>query len=1167
MEKQYVPLHLHTEFSLLDGAIRLKEAVKFSKEQGWPACAITDHGNVFGGVKFFKEAKKAGIKPILGCEAYFTPDATIKPGRDERKYYHATLLVQNNIGYQNLCRLMEFAYTDGFYFKPRIDLASLEKYNEGLIVTSGCQGGYIPQLFLDEKEQEAHKAIEWFMRVFGPERFYLEVMPADTQERGQLNDIFFKTAEKYGITVIATPDSHYLKPEHNDAHEIMLAIGTKASINDPKRMTFGDFKGHLKTTQEMLDAFPGHEEAVWNTKKVADLCNFEYEFGKLLFPKSDIPEGKTEESYFRQLCKEGLDRIFDANLVTADQRAIYDARLKIELDLIVTMGFIGYFLVVGDFIAWSKKEGIPVGPGRGSVAGSLIAWALQITNVDPIKYNLLFERFLNPERVSMPDIDIDFCIERRENVINYVRDKYGHDSVCQIITFGTMLAKGVIKDVGRVLDFPFQDTQSLSDLIPDQLGITLSQAFEQEPKFQELMDENPRIKHLLDVCLILEGLTRHASKHAAGVVIAPEPLKDVVPLYIPSKSTDLVTQYAMTELESLGFLKMDFLGLKNLTIIDRTVNSIKKRHNITIDLDRLALDDDATFQTLCDGKTSGVFQFEGDGVTKVIQKLQPSKFEDLIAVNALYRPGPLGSGMVDDFIDRRHGRKKVTYMFPELEPVLTETYGVIVYQEQVMKISSAIAGFSLGSADILRRAMGKKKVDVMAEQKVLFIEGAQKLNFNTKKAGELFDLMAYFAGYGFNKSHSTAYALIAYQTAYLKTHYPKEFSAAILSLETKDPAKLSFYLHKVKEQGIDILPPDVNESSIEFTAVDEGVRFGLQGIKNVGNIAILDILEQRKKAPFVDIFQFCKRINQRCVNKRVMESLIYAGALDSLPGTRAQKVNELEEIMGRAQEEQEAEKHGQVGLFQAVQRKTTPDNVQASYQFKSQASWPDKQRLEKEKEVVGFYLSAHPLDAFSKLASWLQLSSICGLKEFKEGSEVAVLGAFSTVKAITTKRGDRMAFVQMEDAVNTCEVIVFPSVFKKVQVVMGQHEMFIVRGTLDKTEQGACKIKADTLIPAEQFFEQKNLDCSLLLEFPKDGIDTKLSEKVSTLPAGKSKLQIIFFENETRIRLTSKQTYRYDMETLNTLESHGCQLQLTLPERPKRQKSNYNGHRQYGNYN
>ena len=708
MEKHFTHLHLHSDYSLLDGAITIKKLIKFGKEQKLKALAITDHGNIFGAVKFFEAAKYAGIKPVLGMEAYFTEDARLK--QSDNKYYHLIILVQNAIGYKNLCKLIAFSYQEGFYFKPRIDYKLLEQYNEGLIVTSACLGGHIPSLLMQEHYTKADERIDWFLRVFGEERFYLEVQPEDQKDQAILNNRLYEVSQRRGIQLVAAGDCHYVYQDDHEAHETMLAIQTHAKVSDTDRFTFGDCRAYMRTQDEMLALFKGHEDAIWNSGKIADRCNFQFETGKLFFPKFELPPDYTEETYFHKICLEGLHMLLDSGRIERSKEQEYIDRLELEVKLIINMGFVGYFLVVSDFIAWARAHSIPVGPGRGSAAGSLVAWSLQITDIDPLKYNLLFERFLNPERVSMPDIDIDFCINGRDTVINYVKDKYGHDKVCQIITFGTMLAKGVIKDVARALGFPFEDSNTLTNLIPEQLKITLDEALKQEPKLQEMIDTNPQVAKLFDLAKRLEGVTRHASKHAAGIVIAPEPISDMLPVFVPPKSQDLVTQYAMTELESLGFLKMDFLGLKNLTLIKHTTDLILTIHGTVIDITRIPLDDPKTFALLCKGETSGVFQLESSGLKDVLRKLQPAYFEDIIAVNALYRPGPLGSGMVDDFIERKHGRQEIKYLFPELEPLLKETYGVIVYQEQVIKIASTIGGYTLGEADILRRAMGKRRL-------------------------------------------------------------------------------------------------------------------------------------------------------------------------------------------------------------------------------------------------------------------------------------------------------------------------------------------------------------------------------------------------------------------------------------------------------------------------
>lgn len=1072
MSKHFTHLHLHTEYSLLDGAIRIDDLMALGKKEGWKSVGMSDHGNIFGAVRFFQEAKKAGIKPILGCEMYLTPSIYEKDAQE--KYFHLIVIVQNKAGYKNLCRLMAASYQEGFYFKPRIDYDLLEKYNEGLIISTACVGGHIPTLLREGNFAEAEKWIDWGLRIFGRERFFLELMPCDIEKQKTTNDLLVEWGKKKGVDCIVTGDAHYLAEEDHEAHEVLLSIQTKHKLSDPDRMTFGEFRGYVKSAQYMLEQFPDNQDAVWRTGEIADRCTFDFETDKLFFPQYPVPEGHTTDSYFAYLCQVGLDSLIAAGRIPTEQLKNYQERLDEEVSLIIKMGYVGYFLIVGDFIQWAKRQGIPVGPGRGSAAGSLVAWALEITNVDPIKYNLLFERFLNPERVSMPDIDIDFCIERREDVINYVKDKYGHDAVCQIITFGTMMAKGVIKDVARTLGFPFQDANHLTELVPDQIKITLQEALEQAPDLKKMADTNPAVAHLLEICFKLEGVTRHASKHAAGVVISPEPLRDVLPLYIPPKTNELVAQFAMTELETIGYLKMDFLGLKNLTIIARALASIEQRHGIKIDLDALKLEDAKTLELVAAGKTSAVFQFESSGLKDVLRKLKPSRFEDLIAVNALYRPGPLGSGMVDDFIERRHGRKKTTFAFPELEPILGETYGVIVYQEQVMKIASVIAGYSLGSADILRRAMGKKKADVMAEQKKLFVAGAIAGKFDAKKAGDLFDLMAYFAGYGFNKSHSTAYALIAYQTAYLKAHYPAEFMAAVLSLETSDPDQFRFYLQETHEMGITLIAPDINRSHADFVPIDGGIIFGLRGIRNVGGTALEEIQKIRTQSPFTDLSDFCVRVDLRVVNKRTIESLIYAGAFDLLPGNRAQKIAELDTIIAQAHAQKEREATGQLDLFSLFSAPAVSSgasgpqgNGKALYTYAPREDFTVKEKLAKEKEVVGFYLSDHPLLTYKSTLGVIAYDSAEKLKLRTEegGSEpfVVLPILIHEKKDIVTKKGDKMAFLMGEDLSGSVEVVVFPLTYKKAADLLATESEVLVLGRLSLDSPGACKIKAEAV--------------------------------------------------------------------------------------------------------
>lgn len=1143
MAQHFTNLHLHTEYSLLDGAITIEKLIDFGKKNKFQALAISDHGNIFGAVTFFEQCKKAGIHPVLAMEAYLTEDVKIK--KADNKYNHLLLIVKNALGYKNLCKLIEFSYTEGFYFKPRIDYSALERFSEGLIATTACLGGHIPGLLMEERFEEADRFLDRSLKIFGEDNFFLEIQPADQKDQVVLNERLFDLSKRRGIPLLASGDSHYPTPEDREAHEVMLAIQTHAKLSDPDRFTFGDCRAHIRTQDEMLALFPEHPDAVWASGSIAERCDFKFETGKLFFPKYEVPQEHTQESYFSELCHKGLQELFDEGRILTDTPQIYWERLKLEVDLIISMGFVGYFLVVSDFIRWARSQSIPVGPGRGSAAGSLVAWALRITDIDPIRYNLLFERFLNPERVTMPDIDIDFCIEGREKVINYVRDRYGHDHVCQIITFGTMMAKGVVKDVARALGIPFEDANMITELIPDQLKISLEEALEQEPKLQELKKNSPQIAKLFDIAFRLEGITRHASKHAAGIVISPEPISNVLPVYVPAKSTDLVTQYAMTELESLGFLKMDFLGLKNLTLIRHVVDTIKENHGINLDIMKISLDDPKTFQLLARGDTSGVFQLESDGLKDVLRRLQPEVFEDIIAVNALYRPGPLGSGMVDDFIERRHGRQEIRYLFPELEPILKETYGVIVYQEQVMKIASTIGGYSLGEADILRRAMGKKKAEVMAEQKAIFVKRAIERGFDEKKADELFELMAYFAGYGFNKSHSAAYALIAYQTAYLKAHYPGEFMAYLISLETGDPDKMSFYLQEAKEMRLKLLPPDINLSKAQFSAKDGAVRFGLQGIKNVGEAALQNIIAEQSKKPFNDLFDFCMRVDLRTCNKRVIESLICSGAFDGMPGNRAQKFEELENIIERAIERKKAAQTGQMGLFELLSAQKTSDTQESeTMHFAPLAEWPDNVKLEKEKEVLGVYMSAQPLDRFAQHIKWLNAQPFSEAVKTAGGYAVCC-GIAKQHKVIMTKKQEKMAFLNLEDHLGTKgEVVIFPKLYTKVAELLNSHTMFVVSGSIDPLSTHLCKIKADTLVPLE-LIEKPEYIGSVCIQLSEHFKTSTLEEIKNILKPGNSSLEIIFSEQGKKLKLVARQKITVDSCLLLQLSERNISFSLS----------------------
>ncbi|KKT01631.1 MAG: polymerase III, alpha subunit protein [candidate division TM6 bacterium GW2011_GWF2_43_17] len=1144
MAQYFTHLHLHTEYSLLDGAITLDNLMEYCAAYHVPSIAISDHGNIFGGVKFFKRAKKSGIRPVLGIEAYITPDVAVKDNSE--RYYHLLLLVENATGYKNLCRLLNFAYTKGFYFKPRIDYAALREHSEGLIASTACLGGHLPQLLLKNREEEARAHIRMMQGMFGEDNFLFEIQPEQQDEQVLVNKRLIELSPEMGIPLIATADCHYYKAEHKYAHEVLLATQTKHKMTDSDRMSFGELQAHMFSPQEMLALFPGQEDAVYRTGEIADRCDFEFQFGKLFFPDFAVPQEQTSESYFRQLCTQGLQRLFDNKRIVADDPQRYWDRLELEMALITKMGFVTYFLVVSDFIMWAKGNGVPVGTGRGSAAGALVAWAMGITDIDPLRYNLLFERFLNPERVSMPDIDIDFCIFGRERVIEYVKERYGHDKVCQIITFGTMMAKGVIKDVSRALSIPFEEANALTDLVPDQLKITLTEAMEQEPRLKALAESNPTVGRMFDVSFVLEGLTRHASKHAAGIVITPEPISEMLPVYVPPKTNDLVTQYAMTELESLGFLKMDFLGLKNLTLIKRVVDLVKKNHNVEIDPAYLPLDDEKTFELFTSGDTTGVFQFEGNGIREMLRRLKPEGIEDIIAANALYRPGPLGSGMVDDFIERRHGKQKITYLFPELEPILRETYGVIVYQEQVMRIASAIGKYSLGEADILRRAMGKKKVEVMQEQRAIFMARSTDAGFDTKKAGELFDLMAYFAGYGFNKSHSAAYGVIAYQTAYLKAHYPVEFMACLISLEAGDPEKMAEYVQEARDQGIAVLAPDINLSEHDFTGVGNEIRFGLVGIKNVGETGITACLQERSKAgPFKDLLDFCIRVDLRVCNKRYIESLVAAGAFDGLPGNRAQKTNDLQRVMDCALERKEALETGQIGLFGLVNN-GPEQGLDQSFAFEVCDDWPVAKKLEQEKELLGIYLSARPMDQYRQQLLWLGVQPFASAQE-AAGIKFLGCGQVKSVREIMTKKGDRMAFVQLEDLSGTAELVVFPKVFSQVRDTLVTGAILLVGGELD-TAARSCKIKASWAFPIDELFANRtDLIEQVLVFLPNTSLakDTVAALPECLLP-GRARLEFIFWDNGKQLCLAARQKVLCDTSAVSALGNVAENLRIKL---------------------
>ena len=1045
----FVHLHNHTEYSLLDGSCRIKDMVKTAKEYGMEAVAITDHGVMYGVIDFYDKAKKEGIKPIIGLETYVAPKSLYeKESKAKVKSYHLTLLAKDEVGYKNLLKLSSVAQIDGFYYKPRIDKDLLSKHHEGLVILSGCLKGEIPQLILNGEIEKAYDVARWYKELVG-EDFYLEIQDHGLPEQKKINPTLLKIGKDLDIKVVATNDVHYLKEEDHIAHDILLCIQTATNLDDPKRMRFSSDQFYFKSTEEMMEVFGDIPEVLTNTKEIAEKCNLEFEFGKFHFPHFEVPEGYTVNTYFKKLAEDGLKKRYKD--ITPDIRK----RFEYELDIISKMGYEAYFLIVQDFINYAKNKGIPVGPGRGSAAGSLVSYCLGITDIDPLKYNLLFERFLNPERVSMPDIDVDICFERRGEVIEYVAEKYGHDHVAQIVTFGRMNARAVVRDVGRSLGMSYGEVDKIAKMIP-QGQVTLKEAIEIEEDLKKLIQKDAQVKKLMDISMKLEGLARHASIHAAGVVISRDPLVEHVPLQKMDQG-EIVTQYDMKILEKLGLLKMDFLGLRTLTVIGNAVKNIERSKGIKLDMSNIPLDDPEVYKLLSKGETVGVFQLESSGMQDVLRGIAPNVFEDLIAVLALYRPGPMGSGMVNDFIERKHGRVEIKYPHPSLKEILKPTYGVILYQEQVMQIASVLSGFTLGEADILRRAMGKKIPEVMREQRTKFVEGAKKNGVSEEVANRIFDLIDYFAGYGFNKSHSTAYAFISYQTAYLKAHYPVEYMAAVLSSVMGDEDKLANYMRECKRIGIDILLPDINESFSTFTQSGKNIRFGLSAIKNVGEKAVLEIIKEREEnGKFTSFEDFYNRVSDsRLINKKVYESLIKAGAFDSLKEERGKLLLRLDKFLSKKK------KKGILGKQKTLFGTTLDSLVQSSKEEdEEEQKFTQRELLSFEKEVLGFYISGHPLSDVEEEIEDKINAYVKKLPEMENESIVTIGVIINEVKKKITRKGKPMVFLTVEDLSGSGEVIVFPDLYDKAKELLEKDRIVIIKGRLDKQEEGNAKIIA-----------------------------------------------------------------------------------------------------------
>lgn len=1054
--RDFVHLHLHTQYSLLDGAIRIPDLTRKAKEYNMSALAVTDHGNLFGAMEFYTQVKAQGIKPIIGCEVYVAPGSRKNQSSQngEPPAYHLILLCENEKGYRNLCRIVTSAYLEGFYYKPRIDREILEEFHEGLLCLSACMSGEVAARILGDDDEGAAKTAGWYRELFGPDRYYLELQENGLEKQRTVNRGLLELASKLDLRVVATNDCHYLSKADHHAHEVLLCIQTGKQYQDEQRLRFETEEFYFKSPQEMARDFREVPQALKATRAIAERCSLLLEFGEVHMPRFDLGTGETLRERFENDARDGftkrIEQLKDRGAFDESRLDEYRERLDREIQLIQQMGFSGYFLIVADFINFAKKNSVPVGPGRGSAAGSLAAYCLGITDIDPIPYNLLFERFLNPERKSMPDIDVDFCMDGRDRVIDYVSSKYGKDNVAQIITFGRMQAKAVIRDVARVLGFPYAEADRIAKLIPDELKITLEKALEKEPKLQEEMRRNSGVADLIHTARSLEGLTRHASTHAAGVVISDKPLWEHLPLYRGSKG-ETITQFDMTWVERIGLVKFDFLGLKTLTVIDRAIRIIEESKGSTLDMSRIPLDDEQVYHLLSKGDTLGIFQLESSGMRDILTKFKPSAFEDLIAILALYRPGPLESGMVDDFINRKHGRIPIEYPLPELEPILKETYGVIVYQEQVMNIAKTLADYSLGEADLLRRAMGKKKAEEMAEQKSRFQKGSAKKNIDKTKAEHIFDLMEKFAGYGFNKSHSAAYAMVTYQTAYLKTHYPAAFMAAQLTCESGNTDKVTLYISECRDHGIEILPPHVNESFLDFHVNKEGkIIFGLGAVKNVGEGAILSILKAREEGgPFCNLSDFARRVDLRKVNKKVFESLVKCGAFDGFGHSRKALVEGLDEVLDEAAAFQRDQAIGQGNLFDMECMPTTEG---FDSPVPDLAEWDDLEKLSFEKEMIGFYITGHPLMKFENLIKRYTTASSVTLRAMPENSSVRLAGLVKSSKEITTKKGDRMAFVTVEDLTGVIEVTVFSDLYAQSRDLLQSGEPLIIVGAREGDE-------------------------------------------------------------------------------------------------------------------
>lgn len=1141
---EFTHLHVHTEYSLLDGSSKIKELVSRAKELGMDSLAITDHGVMYGVIDFYRAAKAAGINPVLGCEIYVAPGSRFDReagNAKESRYHHLVLLAENDIGYANLVKIVSRGFTEGFYYKPRVDYDVLEEYHEGIIALSACLAGSIPSFLrrglYDEAKQEAYR----LQGIFGENNFFLELQDHGIPDQKTVNQGLLRLHQETGIDLVATNDVHYIYDSDAEAHDILLCIQTGKKVSDTDRMRYEGGQYYLKSAGEMEALFPYAKEAIENTHKIAERCHVEIEFGDYKLPHFDVPEGETSESYLRKLCKEGLYKRYPK-----EQAEQLEERLNYELDTISTMGFVDYFLIVWDFIKYAKDHGIPVGPGRGSAAGSLVAYSLNITDlIDPIKYNLLFERFLNPERVTMPDIDIDFCYERRQEVIDYVNRKYGSDRVCQIITFGTLAARQAIRDVGRALNMSYASVDSVAKQIPFELHMTLKKALILNPKLKQMYDGDENIKKLIDTAKALEGLPRHASTHAAGVVITKEPVYNYVPL---QKNDDVITtQFTMTTIERLGLLKMDFLGLRTLTVIRDAADMAEKSYGIKLDMNSVPLDDEEVYKMISKGDSDGVFQLESTGMKRFMTELKPTNPEDIIAGISLYRPGPMES--IPRYVANKNNHGSVTYKHPMLEPILNVTYGCIVYQEQVMQIVRELGGYSLGRADLVRRAMSKKKADVMAEEKHNFVygiddgeskvDGAIKRGIDEETAVSIFDEMMDFASYAFNKSHAAAYAVVAYQTAWLKCHYPAEFFAALMNSFIDSGDRIAKYILIAKKNGLDIIPPDINKSGRKFTVVNGNIVFGLGAIKNVGDGVVAAIESERlMNGEFGSFTDFCRRMSGKKLNKRVVENLIQSGAFDSLKIKRSVLLYEYETLIDKLAASAKNELPGQISLFDIESEEDGQEETVEADNFEDRPELPIEQLLAMEKESIGMYVSGHPLDEYREFQFSGRVSPILNILEDEEhkflpGSQTAVFGIITSVRVRRTKRNDIMKYIVIEDLTGSIECLVFPTLVQKYDDMLDKDSKIIVRGDLDISEDSAPKVRVQSierLLPAENLKERKYSESKLYIKL-KSNDRQALGDVKNVLSGTGGNIEVIIYFEDTKKTLKAPDSMKVSPES------------------------------------